>query len=135
MVSATPEIRSRHGVRIIFKRDEESNVNRGAVLYRAHFRPELAIILYWAAFHAPEELGNEMWVTEAWRNIRDSRDLHEEMRAFDIDCTRIEAPDFKQKYDIARMWGIFLQEEIGPDYQVILHGGQESLHLHVELDP
>lgn len=129
------EIRSRHGARIIFKRDEESSVGRGAVLYRAHFRPEIALILYWASFYAPGELGNEMWVTEGWRNIRDSRDLHEECRAFDIDCTRIEAKSYKNRYEIARLWGRFLQEELGPDYQVILHGGEDSLHLHVELDP
>ena len=129
------EIISRHGVRIIFKRDEESNVNRGAILYRAHLRPEIVSILYWAAFYAPEELGNEMWVTEGWRNIRETRDLHEECRAFDIDCTRIEADSHEERYEVAKIWGILLQEELGPDYQVILHGGAERLHLHVELDP
>ena len=82
------------GARIIFKRDSESSIGRGAVIYRAHFRPEVAAILYWAAFHVPKELGGEMWVTEGWRDIR-----------------------------------------LGPDYQVILHGGEMSLHLHVELDP
>lgn len=130
------EIPSRHGARIIFKRDSESKVGRGAVMYRAHFRPEMALILYWASYYAPEELqNNEMWVTEAWRSIRDSRDLHKECRAFDIDCTRIQSESFKNKQDIARMWAMCLSEELGPDYEVILHGGRDGLHLHVELDP
>lgn len=129
------EIISRHGLRVIFKRDEESSVGRGAVLFRAHFRPEMALIIYWALNSAPEELGSEMWVTEGFRNIRNTRDLHEECRAFDFDCTRIEAHSFADQHEIARMWGIFLQEELGPDYQVVLHGGEDSLHLHVELDP
>ena len=130
------EILSRHGARIIFKRDSESKVGRGAVIYRAHFRPEMTKILYWAAFYAPEELqDNEMWVTEGWRNIRSSRDLHEECRAFDIDCTRIKAELFKDREDIARLWAMCLSEELGPDYEVILHGGRDGLHLHVELDP
>ena len=123
------------GARIIFKRDSESSIGRGAVIYRAHFRPEVASILYWAAFHAPKELGGEMWVTEGWRDIRDSRDLHEESRAFDLDCTRIEASSHNIRFKIAQMWASLLSEELGPDYQVILHGGEMSLHLHVELDP
>ena len=121
--------------RIIFKRDSESSIGRGAVIYRAHFRPEISIILYWAAFHAPNELGNEMWVTEGWLNIRASRDLHEECRAFDLDCTRIEASSYSSRYGIAQRWASLLAEDLGPDYQVVLHGGEKALHLHVELDP
>ena len=123
-----------HGIRIIFKRDSESSVGRGAVIYRAHLRPEMSLILYWAAYYAPEEL-DEMWVTEGWRNIRESRDLHEECRAFDIDCTRIIAPTYSLRYVISQNWAKSLSEELGSDYQVILHGGEKGLHLHVELDP
>ena len=125
----------RHGVRIIFKRDSESSVGRGAVIYRAHLRPEMSVILYWAAYFAPLELGDEMWVTEGWRNIRNSRDLHKECRAFDLDCMRIEARNYSAKYGIAQRWANLIAEELGPDYQVILHGGENALHLHVELDP
>tara|TARA_B100000959_G_C14963979_1_gene616957 strand:+ start:1131 stop:1511 length:381 start_codon:yes stop_codon:yes gene_type:complete len=121
--------------RIIFKRDSESSIGRGAIIYHAHFRPEISVILYWAAFHAPNELNGEMWVTEGWRNIRESRDLHKECRAFDLDCTRIEAKNYLVRYKIAQRWANLLTEELGPDYQVILHAGEKALHLHVELDP
>lgn len=121
--------------RIIFKRDSESSVGRGAEIYKAHFRPEIACILYWAAFYAPAELSNEMWVTEGWRSIREGRDLHKEYRAFDIDCTRIKSSSYSKRFVIAQRWASSLSEELGPDYQVILHGGEMSLHLHVELDP
>jgi hypothetical protein len=126
---------SRHGIRIIFKRDSESSIGRGCILYRGHFRPEVIQILYFAALHAPGELGNEMWVTEGWRNIRDSRDMHEELRAFDLDCMRIVAENHPQRYSIAQAWGKNISDELGPDYQIILHGGETALHLHIELDP
>jgi len=121
--------------RIIFKRDSESSVGRGAVIYHAHFRPEIATIIYWAAFYAPSELGEEMWITEGWRDIRDKRDLHKECRAFDIDCMRINAESYSLKFLIAQGWASCLADELGSDYQVILHGGEKALHLHVELDP
>lgn len=127
--------KNHHGVRIIFKRDYESKVGRGAVIYRAHLRPEMSLILYWAAYYAPEELNGEMWVTEGWRNIRESRDLHKECRAFDIDCTRIKTSSYSTSYVIAQKWAKSLSEELGSDYQIILHGGEKGLHLHVELDP
>lgn len=122
--------------RIILKRDSESKVGRGAVLYAAHLRPEMALILYHGALTAPRELkDNEVWVTEGWRDVRDSRDLHREMRAFDFDCTRIQARGHPLRYTIAREWAKDLQDALGPDYQVVLHGGEKSLHLHIELDP
>lgn len=122
------------GVRIIFKRDSESSVGRGAVIYRAHFRPEMANILYSAALTAPRELGEEMWVTEGFRSVRPTRDLHEECRAFDIDCTRISASSYTSKYNISQNWANSIANELGPDYQIILHGGEKGLHLHIELD-
>ena len=123
--------------RIIFKRDSESQVGRGAVTYGAHFRPEMALILEKAAYTAPHEdleLG-EMWVTEGWRNIRTSRDLHKELRAFDISCTRIKAQHHPMRYTIADAWAQRLRKALGPSYQVVLHGGESNLHLHIELDP
>ncbi len=126
----------KHGIRIIFKRDTESSIGRGAVIYRGHFRPEMARIIYWAAYHAPKELRNgEMWVTEGWRDIRSDRDLHEEMRAVDIDCMRIDVRSYANRFGIAQKWASLVADELGPDYQVILHGGESALHLHIELDP
>ena len=119
----------------MFKRDEESAVNRGAVMYAAHFRPEIALIIEQAAYLAPELKADQMWVTEGWRDIRDSRDLHKELRAIDIDCTRVIAQRYPLRYTISQAWAKRLSEALGPSYQVILHGGEKTLHLHIELDP
>lgn len=119
------------GPRIYIKRDEESSIARGCQMYAAHFRPEIAIIPRIATAVAPFTC-EEVWLTEAHRKIRDTRDLHEELCAFDI--TYHLTDDFrptKVEYGMAvdRM-SIFL----GPDYDILAHGVGDNLHIHCEYE-
>ena len=120
------------GPRIYVKRDEESSVGRGCELYGAHFRPEISKIVWAAANSAPGQ-AEEVWLTEGYRDIRESRDMHEELRAIDI--------TFRLKHDmlttldeyravVARMKAL-----LGPDYDIIVHGDGANRHIHAELDP
>jgi len=125
--------------RLIIKRDSESSIGRGAVLYSAHYRPEIAAITHATLSTAPfaELPDNEVWITEGYRpqRITGKRDLHTEMRALDFDCTRIIARSHGERYTLASRWAERIKKKLGPDYQVVLHGGETALHLHIELDP
>jgi hypothetical protein len=120
------------GPRILVKRDEESSVGRGAMLYGAHFRPEMAIIVWAAARSAPTR-AHELHITEGYRSIRDARDLHEELRALDI---TFRLPHnmlpTKEEYDAI---GQRMRLLLGPDHDVIVHGADSNRHVHCELDP
>jgi len=122
------------GPRIHFKRDEESAIGRGAVMHGAHFRPEVASMV-WAACRGSASFGwPELWVTEGWRPSSDRRDLHSELRAIDISCRHIEG-DEKSRVNTAGIWAKHVASLLGPDYDVVVHGARSNLHLHVELDP
>ena len=123
-------------VRIYVKRDEESSVGRGAVLSAAHFRPEMAAIIYEAArateLQFPE--ATELWITEGWRRIREARDLHRERRAFDFTVRTFG--DERLTRDEYELVAYTMRNRLGPDVQVIVHGESTSgIHLHAELDP
>jgi hypothetical protein len=123
-------------IRVYVKRDEESSVGRGCVLYGAHFRPEISRIV-WATCHAASEVSGairELWLTEGWRHIRETRDLHAEARALDM--------TFRMPAGLRPTEGEYRRireraaELLGPDYDVVCHAsGTDALHLHIELDP
>jgi hypothetical protein len=125
------------GPRIVIKDDRDSSLNRGCVLYGAHFRPEIARIPWavarTAATYAPE--WTEVTLSEGWRpKIRAGRDLHSEARAFDVSLNHIQA-DEAGRYSHGIHWARAIREELGPDYQVVVHGEGQNLHIHIELDP
>lgn len=120
------------GPRIYFKRDEESSVGRGAILYAAHFVPEVSVMV-WAVARSCTALIAEVWVTEAYRDIRDERDMHEECRALDFTFrTSSGARPGDDYYEDAAMEAAKL---LGPDYDLICHGEGAGFHIHVEYDP
>ena len=130
---------STNSVRFIFKRDDESSIGRGAVIRAAHFRPEIAVIFRVVANTAPLNHlpDNEVWVTEGDRpqRVPGRRDLHTELRALDFSCMRLIASTEDERYSISSDWESEIQDQLGPDYDVVLHGGSTNLHLHIELDP
>lgn len=118
------------GPRVLVKTDEQSSVGRGGVLYGAHFRPEIALIV-WAATRAPHQF-DEIHITEGFRDIRDGRDLHEECRALDLVAYRFGKKLGKAEHElIARS----MRAELGPDYDVVVHDAGSGIHIHTELDP
>lgn len=119
------------GPRIIVKRDEESSIGRGCILYGAHFREGVSHIPRLICACAPLKC-QIVYLTEGWRDIRDSRDLHETLCAFDatlempmgMRATESEYEQTAQRLRIA----------LGPGYDVIPHGEGMGLHLHIEWD-
>lgn len=120
--------------RILFKADQDSPIGRGAVLHAAHFRPELARIL-WAAAVAAEPTWDEILVTEAWRPWDGvDRDLHVEMRAFDFSLNHIRGEESARR-EAGEAWRRRMIVLLDPDVQMVVHGSGLNLHLHTELDP
>jgi hypothetical protein len=123
-------------LRIYVKRDAESSIGRGCILRGAHFRPEIARIV-WSASIAASEVSpacREVWLTEGDRPRRDSRDLHPELRALDLSFRMIHGLRPTQgEYEHIRDR---MRELLGPDYDVVCHAvGTDALHIHAELDP
>ena len=124
------------GPRVYVKRDEESSIGRGCILHGAHFRPEIAKIV-WAACHAVTEVApafDELWLTEGYRDVRSSRDLHEELRGLDI--------TFRSAEGLRPMEGAYqaiakhMEALLGPDYDIVCHAvGSDASHGHAEYDP
>lgn len=122
-------------LRVYVKRDEESSIGRGCILYGAHFRPEMSAVVYEAVRATERQFpkARELWLTEGWRNIRPTRDLHQEKRAFDI--TLRHKPDVRFTRDEYRLVAIEMRKRLGPDYQIVVHGEGANIHIHAELDP
>jgi hypothetical protein len=120
------------GPRVFFKRDSESAVGRGADVRGAHFRPEISKII-WAACRAAPLWTTEVWVTEGYRDVRDSRDLHEELRA--LDFTFRYEDGTRPTDDQYRICARAMEKILGPDYDSIAHGNGLGMHIHSELDP
>jgi hypothetical protein len=121
------------GPRIIFKDDRDSGVGRGAHLHAGHFRPEMARVIYEAGRTAPHGV-KAIVISEAWRSIRETRDLHKEGRAFDLSLNVVEG-DFAARKASGDDWGNRLRMKLGPDYDIKVHGSGANLHIHIELDP
>ena len=121
------------GPRIVFKDDRDSSVGRGCVLYAGNLRPEVLAIVLAAAQTAPPLKENTLVVSEGYRSVRDSRDLHKELRAFDISLNQIQDPG--NIVITAEIWADNIRGELGPSYDVLAHGEGANFHLHIELDP
>lgn len=123
------------GPRFIVKRDSESRIGRGCDLRAGHFRPEMAAII-WACGQACMSLDSrirEVWLTEGVRSIREARDLHEELRAFDF--TLRHEGGVRSSEGVLRNVGKLMGKLLGDDYQIIVHGVGSNVHIHAELDP
>ncbi len=104
------------------------------MLYGGSLRPEVIRIVYVAAQTSRGQTGPHIVVSEGYRKIRDTRDLHQELRAFDISLNTLPG-DFEERERRGTEWAERMKAELGPDYTVIVHGGGHNLHIHVELDP
>ena len=122
------------GPRIIMKDDRDSNIGRGCVIYQGMLRPEIMCMVEAAAATAPDGM-EEMHVSEGHRSIRDSRDLHEEMRAWDISARGVIAADEHRLARELDNWAKLIREKLGPAYTVVVHNSGSGLHIHIELDP
>lgn len=128
------------GPRVIFKDDRDSNIRRGCVIYQGMLRPEIICMVAAAAETAPFGM-EEMNVSEGWRDSRDDeRDLHEELRAWDISARGIglpvsAAPGFVNRRQGMKEWAAQIRRKLGPAYTVVVHDTGSGLHIHIELDP
>lgn len=122
------------GPRIVFKDDRDSAIGRGCILHRGSLRPEVMAIVIAAARTAPPLEGNVLIVSEGWRNIREQRDLHEELRAFDISVHNIIILSEPRRAH-AELWAERMSEDLGGEYDVVLHGEGSNLHIHGEFEP
>jgi hypothetical protein len=120
------------GPRIFVKRDSESSVGRGCVLYAAHFRPEIAMIPRAAAACAPAGT-EEVWLTEGYRNIRDSPDRHEMLCALDITYRLIGDIACTVEMYVASSWA--MSTYLGPNYDIPHPKHGSAPHIHCEYDP
>lgn len=120
------------GPRVYVKRDEESSIGRGCILHGAHFRPEIAKIV-WAACRAAPLHTASITLTEGARDIRDTRDMHEELRALDLTFLMPgKRSPTVEEYEHLQSG---MKSLLGHDYDVIAHGDGPNIHIHTELDP
>ncbi len=126
------------GPRIIMKDDRDSSIGRGCVIYQGMLRPEIICMVAAAAETAPSGM-EEMHVSEGWRSIRDSRDLHEELRAWDISARGMPEILYAAIDDEVQMqienWATRIARKLGSAYTVVVHDTGSGLHIHIELDP
>lgn len=118
-------------VRFIFKRDEESSIGRGAIIRSEHFEPEIARIFQVVAEEAPPLRHHELWVTEGYRM---GEGLHPECKALDFRVLNVIAPTPREKRQLIHEWAKRVSARLGSDYDVVVHGEGENLHMHVEYD-
>lgn len=122
------------GPRIIFKDDRDSSIGRGCVIYQGMLRPEIMCMVAAAAETAPDGM-EEMHVSEGHRDVRNSRDLHKELRAWDISARGVPAHDDDELEWEMSGWADRIRAKLGPAYTVVVHDTGSGLHIHIELDP
>ena len=110
-------------------------VKNGVVFRNAHFLPHMTAIVHAALQTAPTTNDDCVWITEGWRDIRDSLDFHELCAAFDFRCKNIVADSQEMREELADEWAEDMRIVLGDDYDVIAHGVGDSLHIHAEFDP
>jgi len=104
------------------------------VIYQGMLRPEIICMVAAAAETAPDGM-KVMNVSEGWRDVRSTRDLHEELRAWDISARGMIAHDDDElEWEMGR-WATRIQDKLGPAYTVVVHDSGSGLHIHIELDP
>ena len=96
-------------------------------VYAGHFEPEVTRILSVVRETAPPLEGGIVWITSANDSGHVIGSLHFQNRAFDIRIRNI----LGHRAVEARLWAERIQEELGPDYDVIL--GLD--HIHIEFQP
>ena len=115
----------------------------GVVCKHGHFEPHITRIFQAALVTAPLMTDGTVWVTQAWRNIRESLDFHELVAAIDFRCKNIVVKTGADSEDSQRLnrgligqkWAERMSEILGPDYDCIAHGYGDNFHLHIEFDP
>lgn len=110
-------------------------IKDGVTLKAAHFLPHMGRIVIAALDSAPITTDGNVWITEAYRQIRETLDFHELVAAFDFRCRNIEATDIEARELSGRLWASRMQERLGDDYDVIAHGVEDGFHIHAEFDP
>lgn len=125
-------------VRIIFKTDAESGVNRGAITYRQHFEPRMAKLLEGMARAVEEKLpaAKVLRVTEGYRpqRVAGQRDRHTDLCAFDFTIEFIQA--IRATEDEYKRVAEHCRKLVGDaDYDFLVHGEGAGLHIHAEYDP
>lgn len=130
----------RHGPRIVFKDDRDSSIGRGAIMFWSHFVSPMSDLLVAMAQTAPALIDNTMVVSEGWRDIRTSRDLHEELRALDFPLNKLVGITvWGERQDAGLMWveraRAVLRPDLRPGFQFEVHGSGEGIHVHAEWDP
>lgn len=103
----------------------------GARLAPKNFRPHIALIVQAVAEEAPSLEKNTLVVTEAWRI---GTGLHPEANAFDFRTWNILAASEAAREQHRQAWKARVQERLGEDYDVVVHGEGTRRHLHVEFD-
>jgi hypothetical protein len=76
-----------------------------------------------------------VWITEAWRKIRDTLDMHEMIAAFDFRTRNIVCDDYAHRVQLGTLWAERMQIQLGGNYDVVAHGAGDSFHIHAEFDP
>lgn len=114
----------------------------GVVVKHGHLQPHITAILAAALETAPITEDGAVWVTEMYRNIRTSIDMHELCSAIDFRCKNIlinkpGSPDEQQqeRVRLGGLWAERVSAKLGPDYDCVAHGEGPAFHLHVEFDP
>jgi len=122
------------GPRVIFKDDRDSSIGRGCIIYQGMLRPEIMCMVAAAAETAPTGM-KVMNVSEGWRDSRDDdRDLHEELRAWDISVRGMPGFSPDRPHEM-KEWAKRIQNKLGPAYTAVVHDTGSGLHIHIELDP
>jgi hypothetical protein len=121
------------GPRIFLKRDHESSSGRGCELYAAHFAPHIALIAKAMADCAPGHV-EMVCLTEGYRKIRETRDLHETLQA--LDCVGTDADGQRNVTPSEyRAWAARCAARTGNLYDWLAHDAGSGWHLHGEYDP
>lgn len=124
----------------------------GCVLLAAHFRPQVARILYAAALEAPPLVDDVLVVTDAARlpsaggkpskHKPPSAPGEEGFSAIDIRTGvgapprdgQIEAPSDAERFEKAKDWAARIRFRLGSEYDVVFGDAAHRDHIHVEHD-
>lgn len=128
------------GPRLIIKADwvdGSEKKRRGCILTEGNTRPEVWAIVQSALRTAPVGM-TEVIVSEGWRNIRTTLDLHERNGAFDISLWGT-SDDLEERRTIGDAWAARMRVDLiarqGFNYDVSCHGKDWNVHIHGEVDP
>lgn len=133
------------GPRLVIKADWHDGEmgRRGCILTQGNTRPEVWAIVQAAMVTAPDGL-TIVEVSEGYRSIRDTLDMHELNGAFDFSLRHVCAADgitdsMHNRARIGVPWAArmqkYLRERWGPFYDVECHGAEWQIHIHGELHP